>query len=139
MYSTELSTQTSAVYITPISGTNGIDLRNALRARFGGANDESAASYILDVELKDPENIYRGLQKTGDATWQEVRMTANYSLKEKGRETILKGTDVAAESYTFVRDLVAAQASQTNAVQNSIRLLADRIATRVNTTINSKL
>jgi hypothetical protein len=132
MYSDGLAQQTKFVYVAPISGTNGIDLRNSLRARFGGNNDEAAAKYTLSVDLKSPDNIYRGLQKTGDATWQEVRMTANYTLTEKsGGKVILTGAEVAAESYTFVRDLVAAQASQTNAVQNTIRLLSDKISTRV--------
>ena len=50
--------------------------------------------------------------------------------KCKGR-VLVKGTEVASESYTFVRDLVAAQASQTNAAQNTLRLLSDKIGTRV--------
>jgi len=132
MYSGEVSKQTADVYVATIHGTNGIDLRNDLNARFGGQNDEATARFILAVDLKNPDNIFRGLQKTGDATWQEVRMTANYTLKESASgKVLISGTEVAAESYTFVRDLVAAKASQTNAVQNTIRLLADKISTRV--------
>lgn len=132
MYSDELSAKTSEIWVAPISGTNGIDLRNALRARLGDKDTEATAKYSLNIDLKDPDTIFKGLQKTGDATWQEVRMTASYTLKENANGHVLvKGTEVASESYTFVRDLVAAQASQTNAVQNTLRLLSDKIGTRV--------
>lgn len=132
MYSDELSVKTGEIWVAPISGTNGIDLRNALRARFGDKNEEANAKYSLNIDLKNPDTIFKGLQKTGDATWQEVRMTASYTLKENASGHVLvKGTEVASESYTFVRDLVAAQASQTNAVQNTLRLLSDKIGTRV--------
>ncbi len=132
MYSDELSAKTGDIWVAPVSGTNGIDLRNALRARLGDRNEESTAKYSLNIDLKDPYTNFKGLQKTGDATWQEVRMTASYTLKENASGRVLvKGTEVASESYTFVRDLVAAQASQTNAAQNTLRLLSDKIGTRV--------
>jgi hypothetical protein len=132
MYSDSRVAGAEAVFVEPISGTSGIDLRNALHVRMGGRNDAAGAKYALSVDLQNPDNIYHGLQTTGDATWQEVRMTAHYRLSEKATgETILTGAEAASESYTFVRDLVAAKASQTNAVQNTIRLLADKISMRV--------
>lgn len=132
MYSDDLSNKTGDIWVAPISGTNGIDLRNALRAQFVSGNEESTAKYSLNIDLKDPYTNFKGLQKTGDATWQEVRMTASYILKENTSGRVLvQGTAVASESYTFVRDLVAAQASKTNAVQNTLRLLSDKIGTRV--------
>jgi len=131
MYSDNLSSRTADVWVAPISGTNGIDLRNNLNAQFGGGNVEANSRYILTVDLKSPDNIFKGLQRTGDATWQEVRMTARYELKEKDSGNILvTGTEVAAESYTFVSDLVSAKASHDYAVQNTIRLLADKISVR---------
>ena len=124
--------ETRDIYIAPISGTNGIDMRNALRASWGTA-DEATAKYSLNVKLRRPEMLYKALQTTGDATWQEVRMTASYELRERDTGTIVvTAMDTAAESYTFVSDLVAAQASYNNAVQNSIRTLAGKIETRVN-------
>ncbi len=132
MYSDGLSEKTGDIWVAPISGTNGIDLRNSLRARLGDKSDEATAKYSLNIDLKNPDTIFKGLQKTGDATWQEVRMTASYILKENTSGRVLvQGTAVASESYTFVRDLVAAQASQTNATQNTLRLLSDKIGTRV--------
>ncbi|MCL2748565.1 MAG: LPS assembly lipoprotein LptE [Alphaproteobacteria bacterium] len=131
MYSDNVSSQTADVWVAPIYGTNGIDLRNNLNARFGGGNDQESARYILSVDLRNPDSTFRGLQRTGDATWQEIRMTAKYEVKERDSGKVLvSGTEVAVESYTFVRDLVAAKASQDNAVQNTIRLLADKISMR---------
>ncbi|MCL1892588.1 MAG: hypothetical protein FWF97_04885, partial [Alphaproteobacteria bacterium] len=58
MYSGEVSKQTADVYVATIHGTNGIDLRNDLNARFGGQNDEATARFILAVDLKNPDNIF---------------------------------------------------------------------------------
>lgn len=117
------------VYVATISGTNGIDLRNALNARFGTTND-ATAKYKLTVKLEEPSTRYKAIQSTGDATWQEVQLRASYTLTE-GDKTIATGHETASESYTFVRYLVAANASYNNAVQNTITVLADKIGSRV--------
>lgn len=116
------------IYVSPISGINGIDLRNALWARFGGQH-EPGATYTLNVRLDTPVTQYKALEQTGDATWQEISLTASYTLHHNGRQ-IASGTERAAESYTFVRYLVASNASYNNAVQNAIRVLAEKISTR---------
>ena len=121
--------QDTDIYVKPISGINGIDLRNTLNARFGGVHDKTA-TYTLDVNLHDPYTRYKALESTGDATWQEIVLTANYVLYADGDE-IARGTESASESYTFVRYLVAANASYNNAIQNTIKVLADKIGTRV--------
>lgn len=116
------------IYVSPISGINGIDLRNALWARFGGQR-EPGATYTLTVKLNEPVTQYKALERTGDATWQEISLTASYVLSHNGKQ-IATGTERAAESYTFVRYLVASNASYNNAVQNTIRVLAEKISTR---------
>lgn len=85
--------------------------------------------YTLRVTLDNPITKYKALEPTGDATWQEIRLTANYTLEKNG-EKIASGVEVASESYTFVRYLVAANASYNNAVANTITVLADKIGTR---------
>lgn len=117
------------VYVEPISGTNGIDLRNALNAKFGTSNDVSAR-YKLTVKLASPSTEYKAIQLAGDATWQEVELHATYTLTD-GDKVVARGSESASESYTFVRYLVAANASYNNAVQNSITVLSDKIGTRV--------
>ncbi len=117
------------IYVSPISGINGIDLRNALWGRFGGQRD-AGATYTLTVNLSEPVTQYKALERTGDATWQQISLTADYTLSHNGNQ-IATGTESAAESYTFVRYLVASNASYNNAVQNTIRVLADKIGTRV--------
>lgn len=116
------------IYVPVISGINGIELRNALNVKFGGPHGENAP-YTLRVKLNDPITKYKALEPTGDATWQEIRITATYVLEHNG-EKIASGNEVAAESYTFVRYLVAANASYNNAVTNTITVLADKIGTR---------
>ena len=116
------------IYVPKISGINGIELRNALNARLGGQKDESAP-YKLTVTLDNPITKYKALETTGDATWQEIQLRANYVLQH-GDEQIAAGTETASESYTFVRYLVAANASYNNAVTNTITVLADKIGTR---------
>ena len=116
------------IYVPVISGINGIELRNALNTKFGGQK-ESTAPYKLTVTLNEPQTKYKALEPTGAATWQEIKLTANYVLTAGGK-TISTGTEVASESYTFVRYLVAANASYNNAVTNTITVLADKIGTR---------
>jgi len=116
------------IYVPVISGINGIELRNALNTKFGGPHD-TGAPYTLRVKLDNPTTKYKALEPTGDATWQEVRLTATYVLEHNG-ERIASGREVASESYTFVRYLVAANASYNNAVTNTITVLADKIGTR---------
>ncbi|MBR5575147.1 MAG: hypothetical protein IKV93_01235 [Alphaproteobacteria bacterium] len=123
--------QDTDIYIPPISGINGIELRNALNGRFGGSH-ESDARYTLTVTLNEPVTQYKALERTGDATWQEVLLRASYKLSDTqtGR-VITTGNAIASESYTFVRYLVASNASYNNAVRNSLLVLADKISTHV--------
>ena len=116
------------IYVPAISGINGIELRNALNSQFGGQKDPTAP-YQLVVSLKNPTTKYKALEPTGSATWQEIQLTAEYVLKH-GDEKIASGTESASESYTFVRYLVAANASYNNAVTNTITVLANKIGTR---------
>lgn len=139
MYSDTLSAQTKDIWVAPISGTNGIDLRNLLRAKLGDNDEEATAKYSLKIDLKNPYTNFKGLQKTGDATWQEIRMTAKYSLIENATgQVLVDSSEVASESYTFVRDLISAKSSQTNAVQNTIRLLSEKISMRVSAAVAKK-
>ena len=71
------------------------------------------------------------LESTGDATWQEIILTATYTLTTNDGTVVARGTESASESYTFVRYLVAANASYNNAVQNTINVLAEKIGTRI--------
>lgn len=124
------------VFVAPISGINGIELRNSLNASFGGYHNENA-KYTLVVDLKEPSTQYKALERTGDATWQEVRLNASYVLKQGDKE-ILKGNESASESYTFVRYLVASNASYNNAVSNTIQVLSNKISMRVITETQKK-
>ncbi len=118
------------IYVMPIKGINGIELRNALNAKFGGAHD-TTAKYTLSVSLGVPVTQYKAREQTGDATWQEISMTAKYKLTETSTGRVLtSGSETASESYTFVRYLVASNASYNNAVKNSLMVLSDKISTR---------
>ena len=116
------------IYVDKINGINGIELRNALNAKFGGARD-SNAMYKLVVRLDEPTKTYKGLDTTGTATWQAIKLTAHYDLYA-GNSVIASGNETAAESYTFVNYFVAANASYNNAVQNIVSVLADKISSR---------
>lgn len=129
-------TKSADVYVAPISGTNGIDLRNALNAKFGTVADTNA-KYALTVSLEEPITKFKAIQSTGDATWQEVQLRASYVLKMDDKE-IARGFESASESYTFVRYLVAANASYNNAVQNTIKVLSDKIGMRVIAVVNNQ-
>ena len=116
------------IYVEKINGINGIELRNALNAKFGGAKNPDAA-YRLVVRLNEPETAYKGLDKTGTATWQAIKLNAHYDLYA-GDKKIASGNEIASESYTFVGYLVAANAAYNNAVQNAVVVLADKISVR---------
>lgn len=117
------------VYVAPISGINGIELRNSLNAKFGGAHEENA-KYTLTVNLRDPNTHYMALNRAGSATWQEVKLNASYVLKE-GNKEIARGDESAAESYAFVNYMVASNASYNNAVLNTINVLSEKISMHV--------
>lgn len=117
------------IYVAPISGINGIELRNSLNAEFGGMHEQNA-KYSLVVNLQEPVTQYKALERAGDAVWQEVKLNASYTLKQDDKE-IAHGSESAAESYTFVRYLVASNASYNNAVMNSIHQLSEKISMRV--------
>lgn len=119
---------TTDIYVAPISGINGIELRNSLNSQFGGMHEENA-KYTLTVNLQEPVTQYKALERAGDAVWQEVRLNASYILKQGDKE-IAHGSESAAESYTFVRYLVAANASYNNAVINAIHELSNKIGMR---------
>lgn len=116
------------IYVAPISGVNGIDLRNELNVHFGGVHDDSA-QYILTVDLSEPVTQYKALEPTGDASWQEISIRASYKLSRDGI-VVASGTETASESYTFVRYLVASNASYNNAVKNTIKVLGNKISAR---------
>lgn len=122
------SGQDTDIYVEPISGIDGIELRNALWAKFGGQR-EPGAKCTLNVDLSTPNTQYKAIERTGDAAWQEVSLTAKYTLMCDGKQ-IATGTEMAAESYTFVRYLVASNASYNNAVKNTINVLAEKISAR---------
>ncbi|MCQ2574650.1 MAG: LPS assembly lipoprotein LptE [Alphaproteobacteria bacterium] len=126
MYSTDT---VQSIYVAPISGTSGIDLRNSLNAKFGSSNNE-ASKYTLQVVLQQPQKTYKALDDTGSATWQEIKMNASYTLKD-GDKVLVSGKESASESYTFVKYLVASDASYNNAISNTIQSLADKISMRV--------
>ena len=127
----------SDIYVAPIRGINGIELRNALNAKFGGARDASA-KYTLTINLSEPITQYKALEQTGDATWQEISMSATYTLTDTATGDVLaNGTERASESYTFVRYLVASNASYNNAVKNSLTVLSEKISTRAITATHS--
>ena len=117
------------VYVAPIDGINGIELRNSLNSNFGGMHEQNA-KYTLTVKLQDPINKYKALERAGNAVWQEVKLNASYQLKQ-GDKMIAYGSETASESYTFVRYLVAANASYNNAVMNTIHQLSEKISMRV--------
>ena len=117
------------IYVAPISGINGIELRNSLNSQFGGIHEQNA-KYNLTVNLSEPITQYKAFERAGDAVWQEVKLNASYVLKQ-GDKQIASSTESAAESYTFVRYLVASNASYNNAVLNAIHQLSEKISMRV--------
>ena len=125
-----LQAELNDIYIAPIAGTNGIDLRNHLILNWNTVN-EPGQKYELRVKLAEPVTIYKGLQRSGDATWEEVRVTASWTLSSDGR-VIAGATETASESYTFVSDLVSANASRISATQNVIQSIGNKIEMRVN-------
>ena len=124
------------IYVAPINGINGIELRNSLNAKFGTAHEQNA-KYNLTVKLSEPITQYKALERAGDAEWQEVKLTASYVLKQGDKE-IASASESASESYTFVRYLVASNASYNNAVSNTIHLLSEKIGMRVITEIQKQ-
>ena len=124
------------VYVAPISGINVIELRNSLNSQFGGMHEQNA-KYTLTVNLSEPVTQYKAFERAGDAVWQEVKLNASYVLKQGDKE-IASSSESAAESYTFVRYLVASNASYNNAVMNTIHQLSEKISMRVITEIQKQ-
>lgn len=125
-----LQAEISDIYIAPIAGTNGIELRNFLILSWNTDNNPGA-KYTLKVKLYDPTTTYKGLQRSGDATWEEVRVVADWTLSSDDK-IIVKSSETASESYTFVSDLVSANASRTSATQNAIQTIGANIEMKIN-------
>lgn len=124
------------IFVEPIkSGVSGIDLRNALNAKFGGSSNNNA-EYRLLVKLDEPIKEYKAIEQTGEATWQEIKMIATYTLFKNDKE-IAKGREVASDSYSIVRYLIAANAVYNNSIKNAITILSEKIATSVSAEIYS--
>lgn len=138
MYSnnSELQNEISDIYIAPIAGTNGIDLRNLLILSWNTPNTEGA-KYKLNVHLNNPTTIYKARQRTGDATWEEIRMTASWTLYDRDK-VIMKSSESASESYAFVSDLVATDAAKTTATKNTIKSIGEKIELKVNAKLKNK-
>jgi len=130
-----LGAKTRDIYIAPISGTTGIDLRNRLIVAWNTPSAEGAR-YTLAVKLDNPTTIYKGLQTTGAATWEEVRLEASWTLSENGA-VIARSHETASESYTFVSDLISANAAKTTAISNAINSIGDKIEMKVNARLNN--
>jgi hypothetical protein len=126
----KLQDEVSDIYIAPIAGTNGIDLRNYLILGWNTPNNPDA-KYRLSVSLNEPATIYKGLQRSGDATWEEIRINASWTLSA-GKKVIIRSSESASESYAFVSDLVSANASKISATNNAIRQISERIEAKVN-------
>lgn len=131
MYSdnSALQSRLSDIYIAPIAGTNGIDLRNYLAMSWNTSNIKGA-KYRLVVNLQNPRTIYKGLQRSGDATWDEVRVNARWTLYED-KNILAKSSESASESYTFVSDLVSASASKNAATSNAVLSIGEKIDMKV--------
>jgi len=131
-----LQSELAEIYIAPISGTEGIDLRNRLTLAWN-ATAEKNAKYKLAVSLGAAETKYKGLEKSGAATWEEVRMSAAWTLAE-GDKRLAAGTASGAESYSFVSDMISANAAKAKAVQNVIRQIGEKIEMSVNARLKGK-
>lgn len=125
-----------SVNILPIPGTDGVELRNKLRSNLNPFGEAKNPDYNLQVSLSTGGRL-KGIQRTGDATWQEIIVSANYSLTDAatGKE-LLKNSDAVSESYTFVENLVAANSASAAATASAIRILSDKISARVKLFIN---
>jgi len=130
-----LGAKTRDIYIAPISGTNGIDLRNRLIVAWNTPSNEGAR-YTLTVSLANPTTVYKGLQRSGAATWEEVKLEASWTLSENGA-VIAKSHETASESYTFVSDLISANAAKTTAISNAINSIGDKIEMKVNSKLKN--
>ncbi|MDR0448864.1 MAG: hypothetical protein LBG89_00170 [Rickettsiales bacterium] len=127
------------VHVAPISGTDGIELRNRLRSKLNPFGEPAAPLYKLNVKLLPKDNFLKGVQRTGDATWQEIRLTASYELIDAATgKIILSNSESVSESYTFVQNLVAADSAAASATSSAIRILSDKIAGRVKVFIQAK-
>jgi archaellin len=139
MYSNadNLQKKTVDIYIAPIAGTNGIDLRNRLILGWNTAN-AGGEKYRLTVRLNEPATIFKGLQRTGDATWEEIRIDASWVLSADD-ETIAQSRETASESYTFVSDLISANASKTAAIRHAVNSIGDKIEIKVNAKLKNEI
>ncbi|MDR1027691.1 MAG: hypothetical protein LBL46_04725 [Rickettsiales bacterium] len=122
--------RTHDIYIAPISGTTGIDLRNFLTQAWSAAGTPGAR-YELSVRLGGATTIYKALDRRGNSQWEEIRVNASWKLSDNGNK-IAESSESASESYPVVSDLVAADASRSTAIQNAIRQIGMKIESKVN-------
>ncbi|MDR2685970.1 MAG: hypothetical protein LBB23_04325 [Rickettsiales bacterium] len=126
------------VHIKAIAGAEGVVLRNRIRTELNPFGEPNDPRYTLAVKLNPRAETYKGIQRTGDATWQEIRITASFDLIDSvSGKAVLSDSAEVSESYTFVQNLIAANSASEAATSSALRILSEKISMRIKIFIKS--
>ncbi|MDD5586828.1 MAG: LPS assembly lipoprotein LptE [Alphaproteobacteria bacterium] len=118
------------VEIANIPDRQGQQLRNRLidRMYFSGRPEHPEAT--LAVRLRSTE-IELGIRKDATATRRELNMWADYVLRGKDGEQLLKGTAHSVVSYSKLRAQYGTVAAEQNAIDRALKEVGEQIVNRL--------
>ncbi|MBN2675831.1 MAG: hypothetical protein JXR30_01105 [Alphaproteobacteria bacterium] len=120
------------VFISPISGTRGIDLRQQLRQVFAPHGDVKAPTYRVEVNLHEPRVDLRGVRQDGTATWGTVIAKADVKLIFTPDESILlQNQETAFSSYQVLSSVYASMTASEDSYDRATETLGRQIISRV--------
>jgi hypothetical protein len=119
-----------SVDILPIAGVDGIELRNRLKSELNPFGEPENPKYKLHIDFKTDES-FKGIQKTGDASWQEIDVRATFKLSDNAGKELFSSRESVSESYPFVDNLISSNAAKKGAVDAAIKVLSEKISFKV--------
>jgi LPS-assembly lipoprotein len=117
----------ASVYVEPISGDAGYEMRNSLIGLLSVSDRATNWRYRLKITLKD-ELEGSALQNDASITRYNYTLTANYTLTDTSTETVIKkGQDSSLTAYNVVQSPYATLIAQKDAQRRAGDELASRI------------
>lgn len=123
--------QMAAIRIAPLSDRMGQTMHNLLRDRLNPEGQPGDPAYLLQVRLKASQREL-GIRKDETATRANLRLSANFVLRDARTKTVLfKGLASSVSSFNILEDQFATTFSEANAQTRALRALSDDIRTRL--------
>lgn len=118
------------IYIANIADRDGQFLRNHLIDRIYGTGRPANPTMHLEITLSSNTREL-GIQKDSTASRSELDQWANYELKDKDNNQLLKGQAHSLVSYSKLNAQYGTLAAQRNAKERALKEMGEEIVNRL--------